>query len=141
MHVLSGKLKEYNICEDWAFFGSISVLFSVMIHCAAFKLILIFIFLHKGVLWHLSLACGHNCLGCCRINTKGGSWWRKISPVFRHEFPVKLIRQTGEDWNREGYCSFNLVFSNLNKVSGYSSITRNSFLFLCFLDWKAHFIV
>ena len=57
-------------------------------------------------------------------------------------FPVKLIRKTGgrlgEIW-REGYCSCNIVFSNLNKVCGY--ILHSGEHFVLFLDWKAHFFV
>lgn len=55
-------------------------------------------------------------------------------------FPVKLIRKTGGklvETGREGSCSCNIVFSNLDKVCGY--ILHSCERFVLCLDWKAHF--
>lgn len=95
-------ISKQKIYEDWAYIfdskpATLFIPCSVLLNFAVFKLIPIFILIHKWILWHLSLACGHNCLGCYRINARQVLLKKNFTsvPALKVNFPVNSIRKTG----------------------------------------------
>lgn len=133
-------ISKQKIYEDWAYIfdskpATLFIPCSVLLNFAVFKLIPIFILIHKWILWHLSLACGHNCLGCYRINARQVLLKKNFTsvPALKVNFPVNSIRKTGGglvEIGRGGSCSCNIVFSNLNKVLATFILGWTFFFFL-----------